>query len=348
MSWNGSGQFNRLYSWVADKAAGLNISSSRMDADSNDIASNGFGNCLTRDGQGAASANLPMNTFRHTGVGDGVARTDYASLGQLEDGIVNWAAAGGSADALTVTLSPAVTALKDGQVILARAGAANATTTPTLNVNGLGAATITKRGGAAVVANEWLNLSELIFRYNLANTRFELLNPGTVAGVVGLSVTSGKTLTVNNSLTLAGTDGKTLTLSNSITLAGTDATTLTGPSSSAHLAALDLADQTLSGGANVTSSNLGTKSSGTLTIDCGACPLQYVTNGGAFTLAAPANDGSCLLLITNNASAGAITFSGFTVGSSTGDPLTTTNTNKFLLVIARVNGTSTYLVKALQ
>ena len=42
MSWNGGGNFNRLYSWVADKAAGLNISSVRMDADTNDIAANGL------------------------------------------------------------------------------------------------------------------------------------------------------------------------------------------------------------------------------------------------------------------------------------------------------------------
>jgi hypothetical protein len=42
MSWNGAGNFNRLYSWVADKAAGLNISSARIDADSNDIAAKWF------------------------------------------------------------------------------------------------------------------------------------------------------------------------------------------------------------------------------------------------------------------------------------------------------------------
>jgi hypothetical protein len=89
MSWNGGGNFNRLYSWVADKAAGLNISSVRMDADTNDIAANGFGNCLTPDGQGQPTANLPMANFRHTGVGNGVARNDYAALGQIQDNVVN-------------------------------------------------------------------------------------------------------------------------------------------------------------------------------------------------------------------------------------------------------------------
>lgn len=49
----------------------------------------------------------------------------------------------------------------------------------------------------------------------------------TLLGTNSITIASGKTLTVNNSLTLAGTDGKTLTTSNSLTLAGTDGKTLT-------------------------------------------------------------------------------------------------------------------------
>lgn len=115
-----------------------------------------------------------------------------------------------------------------------------------------------------------------------------------------------------------------------------------------NIAQLDVADQTVSGGAIVTSGSQGTKSSGTYTVNCGACPLQYITNNGAFTLAAPANDGSMMLFITNGTSAGTITFSGFTVGSSVGDSLTTTSGNKFTLSIWRINGTSGYRVAAHQ
>lgn len=82
--WTGAGTFARLYSWVADAAAGIDISSSRMDADTNLITTVGFDNCLTRDGQGSATANQPMNGFRHTGVGNGVAATDYVAMGQLQ------------------------------------------------------------------------------------------------------------------------------------------------------------------------------------------------------------------------------------------------------------------------
>jgi hypothetical protein len=55
-----------------------------------------------------------------------------------------------------------------------------------------------------------------------------------------------------------------------------------------------------------------------------------------------------MVLVTNGASAGATTFSGFTVSSNTGDSLTTTNTSKFVISVVRINGTSTYIVKALQ
>ncbi len=84
--WNGSGVFARLYSWVSDAAAGIDISASRMDSDTDNITLNGFGNCLTRDGQGSATANQPMNGFKHTGVGSAVDPTDYVALGQLQPG----------------------------------------------------------------------------------------------------------------------------------------------------------------------------------------------------------------------------------------------------------------------
>jgi hypothetical protein len=84
------------------------------------------------------------------------------------------------------------------------------------------------------------------------------------------------------------------------------------------------------------------------TLDPGDRPLQYITNGGAFSITAPANDGSLVLLVTNNSSAAAITFSGFTVGSNVGDALTTTNTSKFVIYIYRANSVAWYSIQALQ
>ena len=106
-------------------------------------------------------------------------------------------------------------------------------------------------------------------------------------------------------------------------------------------------DQSFTGGCTVTSYSIGTPS-GTYTVDPGLGPLQYLTNGSAFTLVAPANDGACAILVTNNSIAGTISFTGFKVGASTGDQLTTTNTSQFIISIFRINGIASYFIKPLQ
>lgn len=82
--------------------------------------------------------------------------------------------------------------------------------------------------------------------------------------------------------------------------------------------ALNTEGLTVTGGAGITSKDLGTISSGTLTPDPAARPQQHYVNNGAHTLAPGATAGSYLLDITNGASAGAITTSGWTkvVGGS--------------------------------
>lgn len=145
--------------------------------------------------------------------------------------------------------------------------------------------------------------------------------------------------------TLTVASGKTLTVSNSLTLAGTDSTTMTFPSTNGTVAALNIASQTVTGGAIVTALSIVT---GSYAVNCGNRQLQYITNGGAFTITAPSNDSSCYLMVTNNGSAGAITFSGFSVGSSVGDALTTTNGNIFTISIWRINSISGYRVAAMQ
>jgi hypothetical protein len=104
--------------------------------------------------------------------------------------------------------------------------------------------------------------------------------------------------------------------------------------------------QTITGGFAVTPNNLGALANFTLNPLLGN--YQYGTNNAAFTLTAPTVDCAVDILVTNGASAGAITFSGFTVGASIGDALTTTNAQKFIISIRRINATSTYTIKALQ
>jgi hypothetical protein len=105
---------------------------------------------------------------------------------------------------------------------------------------------------------------------------------------------------------------------------------------------------TITVGYAVTPNNIGTVTTGTTTLNPALGNYQYMTNNGASTIAAPASDCPISVLITNGASAGALTFSGFTVGSNTGDALDTTNAHKFVLSVVRINAVSTYTIKALQ
>gem|GEM_PF-3147688 len=186
---------------------------------------------------------------------------------------------------------------------------------------------------------------------NVANLNASSLSGATFAapGSIGSGTPgSGAFTTVTTTSPIAAAYGGTNNAYFQVSGPSSTAKTYTFPNSSQTMAALDLADQTLSGGANVTAANLGTKSSGTTTVDCGTSPLQYLTNGGAFTLAAPSNDGSCIVQVTNNGSAGTITFSGFSVGSNTGDALTTSNTSSFAISVWRINSKASYRIAAYQ
>lgn len=102
----------------------------------------------------------------------------------------------------------------------------------------------------------------------------------------------------------------------------------------------------LTGGFTVTSANLGVLTSFTVNFLKGQ--YQYGTGNSAITITAPAADGGCDILITNGNAAGTISFSGFTVGSSTGDSKDTTSGHQFILSVRRINAISTYAWKALQ
>jgi hypothetical protein len=84
----------------------------------------------------------------------------------------------------------------------------------------------------------------------------------------------------------------------------------------------------------------GTKLSGAFTPEPSDGYLQECVNGGAFTLAPPTEVGFFVLIITNNASAGAITDSGF--DNVRGDSFDATDGNVFECVIGN-DGTKTSL-----
>lgn len=93
---------------------------------------------LAKDGQTTPTGNLPMGGYRHTGVANGTARDNYAAVGQVQDGTFVWCGtAGGTANALTLTPSPAVPALVTGMRLFFRAGSSASTGAVTIVVSAL-------------------------------------------------------------------------------------------------------------------------------------------------------------------------------------------------------------------
>lgn len=130
-------------------------------ADANDVMTkfNDVETALTasiaKDGQTTPTAALPMGAFNHTNVGVATARTHYARASQIADGALTYGGvAGGTADAITLTLSPAITAYVKGMSIDFVSGASANTGAVTANANTVGAGAVTWPDGTALVAGD--------------------------------------------------------------------------------------------------------------------------------------------------------------------------------------------------
>jgi len=105
-------------------------------------------------------------------------------------------------------------------------------------------------------------------------------------------------------------------------------------------------DETLTGGFGATIDNDGIQSSGTYTANALTGNFKSINANGAFTLGVPSDDSTIIVQSTNGTSAGAITTSSWT--SVTGDTLTTTSGDDFLLYMT-IHGSFSHLdVRALQ
>ena len=109
-----------------------------------------------------------------------------ASVSTAVARVVQIADAAGLADVITAAFTPAITALTDGLEVRVKAFLANATATPTINIDSLGAKTIVKNGNNALDIADISGLGhELQLVYNSTNDNVELLNPANSGVGVG-------------------------------------------------------------------------------------------------------------------------------------------------------------------
>jgi hypothetical protein len=147
MARNGSGTYNLISGNPV--VTGTTISSTWANNTLNDIAT-ALSGSIASDGQTPITANLPMAGYKLTNVGAGSLLTDYARIDQLQNSSVTWLTGVTGTDTITASLTITPSAYAAGQVFRFISAGANTTTSATLNINSLGAKTITKKGDANI------------------------------------------------------------------------------------------------------------------------------------------------------------------------------------------------------
>ena len=171
MSLNGSGVYV-VNSAGQPVVANTLITSAAFNAFTADMAT-AMSTAIMKDGQQTVTANVPFGGFKLTGVGAATARTDAATIATFQDGTgVYVATVGGTADAITLTPAPAITAYAAGQTFRFIASGAN-TTNVTVQISGLASPkAITKNGTTALVAGDIPSAAMVTITYD--GTRFIL------------------------------------------------------------------------------------------------------------------------------------------------------------------------------
>lgn len=194
MARNGSG----TYSLPSGNpvVTGTTISSTTQNNTLSDIAT-ALTQSLAKDGQTTPTANLPMGGFKLTGLASGSARTDSASIANIQDGTGFYSSTvGGTSDVITLTPSPAFVAYTAGQLISFISSGAN-TTNVTVNISGLGAKAVTKNGATALVAGDIPASALIQLQYD--GTQFQLVNVNVnpLSSITGLGTGVATALAIN-------------------------------------------------------------------------------------------------------------------------------------------------------
>ena len=206
MSYNGSGTFN-INSAGQPVVTGTVITSTAFNALTADLAT-GLSTAITKDGQTTPTANIPMGTYKITGLGAGTVATDAVRLSQLQNGSTTTYITAAGTDTITGTVTPALTAYATGQQFSFVVAATN-TTAVTLNIDSVGAKAVTRTGSVALVAGDMVTGQVVIVEYD--GTRFQLINGNSFTNLKAsgtLGVTGVATFTaapVISSITNTGT-----------------------------------------------------------------------------------------------------------------------------------------------
>ena len=165
-------------------------------------------NSIAVNGESVVTADIPFGNNKLTGVKDGTLAKDAANVSQIQNSNAILLASVAGTDTITASLSPALTAYANGQIFTLIPANTN-TGAVTININGLGAKSITKNGSTALVAGDLVAGVEYSLQYD--GTRFQKVAGSDYAKTGANSdITSLTGLTTPLSQTQGGTGTNTI------------------------------------------------------------------------------------------------------------------------------------------
>ena len=177
MAFNGSGTF-LINTAGQPVVSGTVISSTAFNALTADLAT-GLSTAITKDGQTTVTANIPMSTYKFTGLGVGSAATDSANLSQVQSTVTKLLTSVSGTDTITAVGAPVVAAYAAGQMFYFVATGDN-TGAVTLNIDSLGAKAVTRDGSVALAAGDIKSGEVVVVVYD--GTRFQVVSQLNSAG----------------------------------------------------------------------------------------------------------------------------------------------------------------------
>ena len=177
MSYNGSGTFV-INTAGQPVVSGTVISSTAFNALTADLAT-GLSTAITKDGQTTPTANIPMGSNKITGLAVGTAAADAATLSQVQSTTAKLVNSVSGADTITGTMSPTLGAYAAGQMFYFVAAGDN-TGAVTINIDSLGAKSVTRDGAVALAASDIKSGEVIVIVYD--GTRFQVVSQLNSAG----------------------------------------------------------------------------------------------------------------------------------------------------------------------
>jgi hypothetical protein len=224
MSYNGSGTF-LINTAGQPVVSGTTVSSTAFNALTADLAT-GLSTAITKDGQTTVTANIPMSTYKFTGLGAGSAATDSANLSQVQSTVTKLLTSVSGTDTITAVGAPVVAAYAAGQMFYFVAAGDN-TGAVTLNIDSLGAKAVTRDGSVALAAGDIKSGEVVVVVYD--GTRFQVVSQLNSAGDARFAnVSIASSLYVGGVATIVGNAGFSANVSITSALSVGGAATITG------------------------------------------------------------------------------------------------------------------------